>query len=423
MSYLKKADALASIKIRTMPHNGSNYTIFEAYLGTDPYSRKAIRKSAKTEAELKKKINEFYRRIDIGGDIAVILSPFETADAKNALDLLKLNNLTASLSDCARAFIEASATTSKGISTITLGTAYPEYLQVQTDDGKSEDHIRTIKTRVGRWVSTFGADRPLSDITANDVANQLRDQFLDPARPETRKTYNNNLSYIKSFLNWCCNEKQYLKENPLNKLKNKVIAYKDPEYVSATNTALLITAVATKGSLSDLACFILSFFCGLRQSELMRCYLGKDAIDINLEEVYIRVIKCKGETKGVEPRTFTIPDIALAWMKSFDFMTAVRMKNLKFRNHLTKIAKSIGINDLPENAGRHTFITMHAAAYHDPNALTAIAGNSVSVRARHYDGRTSQKEGLEYFQILPPAKVVSDSCESTPTPQPSSSQV
>ena len=75
-------------------------------------------------------------------------------------------------------------------------------------------------------------------------------------------------------------------------------------------------------------------------------------------------------------------------------------KNNYFRRHLVKYAAKAEIK-LPGNAGRHTFITMFAAAYHDQPLLTSIVGNTEGVRANSYDGMEIEANGKAYFSITP----------------------
>ena len=120
--------------------------------------------------------------------------------------------------------------------------------------------------------------------------------------------------------------------------------------------------------------------------------------------------KCKGSTRGVKPRAFTIPNQALAWMQSMpDFVEAARTRNKNFRDHIVDAAKSAGIGELPINAGRHTFCTMFEAAHHDSNALSAIVGNTEDVRDHHYNGVAKPQEGRDYFDILPSGCTSKDS--------------
>jgi integrase len=400
MSYLSKKEVLNGIKSRiVVKHNGEQYTIFEAYFGTDPYSKKPIRKASVNKPSLIKSVDEFYRKLSTGGDTAVLLTAFQSMDALNAINLLSKHSLDISLTECVRRVIDG--INKDIICTTKLITAYENYLVAQRS--KSYEHQKAIKSRVGKWIELFGGERLLSDVTPQEVSKDLESRVYDDKKADTKTTYNNHLGYIRSFLNWCVAPEQgYIKENPIASMKMKVKEWKDPEYLKAKDAKALFTVLEKHkyDAPADLAYAILSFFCGMRQDEIKRVRLGDDAVRISLEHRNIRVVKCKGASKGVKPRSFTIPNTALAWMQSFDFMSAVKIKNEKFRNHLKKRAAEAGI-ELPKNVGRHTFITMHAAAYHDQNLLTSIAGNTDDVRRDHYDGLTFENEGKAYFEILP----------------------
>ena len=400
MSYLPKKVVSDNVKTRNVRHGEEYYTIFEAYFGTDPYSKKPIRKSDKTSEGLKKKIDAFYKQLGAGGDAAVLLNAYQSMDARNAIDLLVKNGLNISLTECARRIVEK-ADDFKPCTT-TLADAYAKYYAEQS--AKSQHQRKSVRTRVGKWIEVFGGDRLVSDVTAQELSKDLDSRVYDEKDPKTKTTYNNHLSYIKTFMRWCTfPEQSYIRTSPIATMKLKTKEWKDPEYLSAKDARLLFSVLEAHKdeSPADLADAILSFFCAMRQDEIRRVRLGESAVRISLENRNIRVVKCKGASKGVKPRSFTIPNTALAWMQSFDFMSAVMLKNNKVRDHLVKRAKEAGIKSLPENAGRHTFITMHAAAYHDQNLLTNIAGNTDDVRSEHYDGLTFENEGKAYFSILP----------------------
>lgn len=397
MAYLNKHVVLASIKRRVQHYNDENYTIFEAYLGVNPITRKPVRKAAKSIEKLRRIISDFYARLSAGGDASVLLNAYQAMDAGNALNLLKEAGMHITLTECVRRIIERSDEPLE--SSVTVSSAYKEYLAAQRD--KSSDHQAAVRSRVGRWAHLFGGDRPLSDVTAKEVGNDLEERLLDDKRPKSKTTYNNHLGYIKTFLAWCAApERGYIKENPLVTMKPKVKGYVDPEYMKSADVEKLFRVLERRGG-PDLADAILSFFCGMRQAEIQRVSEGEQSVVIDLDEKYIRIIKVKGHLRGVKPRAFTIPPQALAWMKSMpDFVSAARRFNKKFRDGLKSAAAEADVS-LPENAGRHTFCTMFEAAHHDSNALSAIVGNTEDVRDRHYNGVAKPQEGRDYFAILP----------------------
>ena len=401
MPYLAEKFVLDHIKTRDVKHGDEKYTIFEAYLGTEAYSKKPKRIAAKSKEKLKKSIQDFYKKLGSGGDAAVLLTTYQSVDARNALDLLAKAGLNIPLSECVRRVLENAKDMAP--CTTTLGEAYKVYLAAQ--EGKSEDHKKAVRSRVGKFVETFGAERLLSDITPRETNSNLEGRLYNPSDPKTKTTFNNHLGYVKTFVLWCSEPEQgFINESPIASMKLKTKEYSDPEYMKAADVEKLFRTMESHKDEApqDLADAVLSFFCGVRQCEIARVRDGESAVRISLDHQNIRIVKVKGALKGVRPRSFTIPPTALAWMKSFDFMAAARISNKKFREHLNAYAREAGI-ELPKNAGRHTFITMHAAAYHDQNLLTSIAGNTPDVRVEHYDGLTFEDEGKAYFGIMPKA--------------------
>ena len=399
MSYLRKNDVVNSIKMRNAGTKSAPYNIYEAYLGTNPYTKKPVRLASKNVNRLHKKIAEFYHKLSTGGDAAVLLSAFESTDARNAIDMLRDRKIDITLTECVRKYIDGGNSFTP--CTIKLMDAYDKYLEAQK--GKSDAHFKAVKSRVGTWVTLFGGDRLLNEINPKDVADNLESRFFDKKTEEQKTTYNNHLGYIKSFMSWCTYPEQgFIAKNPLESMKPKSKMWRDVEYLKAEDCDALFHHMEGREEYeTDLADSILSFFCGMRQAEIERVRLGPSAVVINLDEKFIRVIACKGATKGIQPRVFTIPDTAFRWMKSFPFMDAVMKPNAKFREHLRKISDEAHVKQLPKNCGRHTFCTMFDAAFHDQVQLTAIAGNSEDIRARHYNGLATEKEGKRFFAILP----------------------
>ena len=400
--YRSKREVLSSIKEHTISKNGKNYTTFDAFLGSDPLTKKKIRIARTSHADLKKYIDDFYKKLSAGGDAAVHLDYTQSLDARNAYDLIAQHKLGLSLVDCVHAILSGKMMEKSSLaSTMTVGEAWSKFLE--SISARSDAYKRCMKSRVGAWITSFGASRTMGEITAAEVKEDLMKRVYKKDDPGTWKTYNNILGDIKTFVRWCCYpEQKFLASNPLDGMKKLEIGYRQPEYMKADAVEKLFRVIESHKTESpeDLADAILSFFCGMRQIEIERVREGEESVKISLEDQFIRVIKCKGSSRGVRPRAFKIPDQAFAWMESFDFLTAVMKPNYSFREHLIKYAKEAGIT-LPKNAGRHTFITMYEAAHHDEKALSGIAGNTEGVRSRSYNGVEIEREGKAYFEIMP----------------------
>lgn len=426
MSYLSKKDVLGSIRRREQNNHGTRYVFYEAYLGTNPFTKKPVRKYAKTESRLKEVIRTFYAALERGGTPAAILTPAQLFDAQEAFSLIAQSRIKLSLADCARIVLcktapdwqPPPAPSSQASSlvpqmgamhlpnpgTSTLGEAFAKYSKAVED--KSEAYRRDIQSRIGKWLAVIGNETPLSCVTAVGVKQYLMDHFYKHGDVGSWVTYNNHLGNIKTFMSWCASiEQGLIPANPLEGMKKLTIPYRQPDYLKAEDVRKMFNLLWERRNdpmwAADLAYATLSFFCGMRQSEIERVRLGEGALKISLDERFIRVGLPKGVSKGIRPRTFTIPDQALAWMRAFDFTGAVMRKNTRFRRHLTWVAEDADIK-MPKNVGRHTFITMFEAVHHNESALTAIVGNTDDVRAKSYNGVELKREGEAYFSILPP---------------------
>ena len=408
MGYLPKKSVIDGIKTRRRVRNGVEHTVYDAYLGYDPFSGKQKRYQDSDLDRLKEKIDKFFAMHKAGGDAAVRLNAREALDAREAIDLLAQHGKAVSLAEVVRSWLGGAG--ASNASDVTIGEAYDRFMASLV--GKSAEYMKTLRSRVGGFVCEIGRDRRIAEITSQEIVANLKGRLLKKEREKTWKTYNNHLGDMKTFFGWCAKSNQkILSSNPIADVEKIALRYHEPKYVKAEDIGSLFGTIVRHADRrpEDLADAILSFFCGMRQCEIESVREGVAAVKIALDakEPFIRVVKQKGSTRGKRPRIFKISEQALSWMRSFDFEAAVMVPNKRFRRHLVKYAREAGVS-LPENAGRHTFITMYAAAYHDQARLTSIVGNTEGVRANSYDGVEVETNGLAYFAIMPEKEVTSD---------------
>lgn len=399
MSIKSKRVAYSTVGHRKIRVKGREYTTWYVNLGKNDVTKKEIYISAKNQDILYAKIDEFYKAREASGDFASYLNAEQILDAKMALEALSKAGVGISLAECARREIERFSALS--CASVAIGKAYDEFIATKTEG--TADHKKT-KSTVGRWVMAVGKDALLDTITTKDIASYVNTMF-GGMKP---KTYNSNLQYIRTFLNWCVNEAQgYLKKNPAAPIDEKPEEWEEPEYMSAADVRKLFDAASSPSMIRTspeiLADLVLGFFCGIRREERIRMASDPKAISVNIEDETVRVAKPKGYTKGIMPRAFHIHPTALAWMKSFDFQRAVSGICENTSKVISRMADELGV-EKPKNAARHTFITMHVAAYGDPAKTQAMVGTSAQMRANNYCGLASRKEGEEFFSILPASR-------------------
>lgn len=403
MSYRPKKAVLDGISVRRRVRNGVQQTIYDAYLGYDPFDRKQKRLQATSLEELKAKIHKFYVAHQSGGDAAVRLRPNEAVDARSALDVLEQANMPITLTEAVRRLLRGENGGMECKCTMTLGNAYDTYY---ASFGKEQvQHKKAVFYRVGGWIEDFGRDRLLSDATAKDI-----DAWLNKRCANSPKTFNNHLTYLKTFFNWCMKSpRKWIAVNPIEDMEKQRIAYKMPSFMLPGDVEQIFRELERRRfDRPDLLAYaILSFFCGVRREEILRMAQMPDAANVNLEDEIVCIKKPKGWTKGITPRSFPIQGNALAWMKSFPFEASIKNIGDHCADDVKEIAKKLKIS-LVKNAGRHTFITMHVAAYGNPANTEAIAGTSKKMRVSNYCGFTSKKNGEDYFAIMPTERGINE---------------
>lgn len=396
MSYLQKKDVEATIRRREHTVKGKVYVSYEAYFGTNPFSKKPVRKSRGTEEELKKVIKDFFLRHKSGGDAAVRLTAEQALDAKNALDELSAAGEDISLTEAVRAFLGGSLRVPGGASDITIGEAWEKYYSGKAEGEDKRDH----KYTTGKFVQAYGADRKLALVTAKEVSDYLESNYGIKHKP---KTYNSHLLNIKTFFNWCAKSAQkFIPISPLKGLEFKPEPWEEPEYMKPEDVERLFHLLeSVKGEHPEyLAQAIVGFFCGTRAVEIRRMAMIEGAAKIHLDDETIRIAMGKGFQRGKMPRSFQIDPTAMAWIKSFDFLAALKKVNKRTVAEIYALARK---HDIPvfQNCVRHTFITYHVAAYGDPAKTQAMVGTSARYRAMNYCGLASKADGEKYFRILP----------------------
>ena len=396
MSYLPKKTVESNIKRRVRKDKkGIERVSYEAYLGTDPFSKLAVRITRASEEELKKEIKDFFLRHQSGGDAAVRLSAIQALDAKNALDALAEAGEDISLTEVVKAFLGGAMRVSGHASDITLGDAWKKFY-----DGKAEgEDKRTHRYTTGKFVQNYGPDRRLADVTAKEVADYLEKNY-GKKKP---KTYNSHLLNIKTFFNWCAKDKQkFLPVSPIKGIEFKPEPWEEPEYMKPADVERLFRLLeSVKGEHPEyLAQAIVGFFCGTRAVEIRRMATIEDAAKIHLDDETIRIAKGKGFQRGKMPRAFQIVPTAMAWIRSFDFLDALKKVSKKTVTEIYALARK---HDIPvfQNCVRHTFITYHVAAFGDPAKTQAMVGTSARYRAMNYCGLASKADGEAYFKIMP----------------------
>ena len=397
MTIVSKSDALKGIREIHHTVRGKTYTKYCIYFGTDGHGGK-IRESRSTRRAAVERVEEFYRMRRAVGDAAGLLKASELHDAAEAFRLLNEAGVVQTLTDTVRRFLEGRPAGVARSAVMPLGEAYEEYYAAIPEEQAL--HRRAVLFRVRPWVTEFGASRMVSEVTAREVA-----AYLEPSKRDSLKTYNNKMTYIKTFLAWCAkDERGYADANPMEGMKAARIPYREPEFMRADDFGRMVGALAARPDAGEMIPYVaLSYMCGVRREEIGRMMRHPEKC-ILLDDDSVRVGEPKGYTQGRPPRMFRMPPNAAAWMRwAWRDGGIGRCKTGDAAvKTLAAVARGLGIG-LPRNGGRHTFITMHIAAFENPAATEHIVDTSKKMRVSHYQGLVTKAEAERYFAIMPPA--------------------
>ena len=150
----------------------------------------------------------------------------------------------------------------------------------------------------------------------------------------------------------------------------------------------------------------LSYFAGIRRATLERL----DWSDIKFAEK--RAIVPRYKAKNGKRYRVTLSDNAIEWLRphvresgpllSISRATNTRGKPSKDRTHrlIAEAATKAGVT-IPDNAGRHTFISMHVAHYESIDKTALEADNTAAVVKKDYLDIVTREEATKFWEIKP----------------------
>ena len=242
------------------------------------------------------------------------------------------------------------------------------------------------------WKSFFSNIQKFIEVKRLDIKFVLNidyffvNNFLDYIyfeKNNSPSTYNNYLSYIKSFLDWAKN-KGYIKQNPADQIKTKAKTQKKRE-VLPPHIKDEIKTLRTS-DFHFYICCMLTYYCFIRRTELTKLKVS----DVFLYKGYIIIDGQNSKNKKTEsvtiPNAF-LPDLAqhLATANNSDFLFSKDFKTgktpinpKKITDTWAKYRKIFGFDD------KYQFYSLKDTGITDL-LNSGIPAIKVRDQARHYD--------------------------------------
>lgn len=267
-------------------------------------------------------------------------------------------------------------------------------------EGKAH-HPRVVLKNLEAITSDF--PRPaVHHVTSSDVVRFLQTiRTKDGQAAASRKTWNNYRADLHAFFAWTADrQRRWIRENPVT----AVDKFKDgrgvPASLSVKQAQQLMNYVAGYEGGKMVRFFALALFAGLRPGPDGELYkLARHADLPKLLDLARGVIHVQPEvSKTHQYRQVIIRPNLKAWLTAYPGEILPTNHDRMLKHIRTKF-------HLGHDVLRHTFFSMHVAAFKSVGEAAIEGGNTESVVKRHYLNLSSYTDGKEFWAINPPAAI------------------
>lgn len=291
--------------------------------------------------------------------------------------------------------------------------ARAQFLIAKEREGVRERSILQLNATLRQFQAAV-ENRPVCEITTADVESYLNGlRSKDGKHKAATKTFNGYRADLNVFCVWCMeqtdtNEEgqklRWMLENPVAAIKKKVITERDvPETLNVSQVRALLRHVEEFKDGVMVPYFALALFAGLRtgtDGELHKLALHPEKLRlIDLERGVIHIKPDISKT-GQYRQVIIRPALA-AWLTRY----GLDILPTGFDRHIKTIRKDM---QLGHDVLRHTFFSMHVAAFKSVGEAALEGGNTEGVLKKHYLNLATYTEGGEFWGIMPdaPAKKI-----------------
>jgi integrase/recombinase XerD len=367
-----------------------------------------LRFSFKTKAEADGKADLLRIQRKNEGQAAFLFSAADRIDAQAALDLLKPHGAT--LRQAASFYVRNIAVIQREK---TVGEVLTELLAIKVKDESSKRYQKDLRLKLEMFAGDARfQNRSIHEITRDELITWL--YSLDVAAV-TRKNYARVLSVLFTF----AVDRHYCVSHPARKLVSEKTNGKKPGILTTLEAkALLLSAEP-----DFVPALALGLFAGLRpESEIWR--LNWQSI-----KLHKRIIDVDKSKNVMSHRHVRISDNLAAWLAPYADAHGgatigphgpVTVKGDSYYARLEKARAGAitrlenagefagNLRDWPQDCLRHTFASMHCAAFRSPGdtSLELGHGGNLKIFERHYRDRVEEAEARAFWEIYPSEKIV-----------------
>lgn len=298
---------------------------------------------------------------------------------------------------------------------VSLFQAYGEYLDNLNARGLSIRHIDSQEHRLERFIKDMGDNTLVAMIDTKKVEKWLYNlkacRYTENKKAEPRKngtfpktmqqtkesisakTKNNYRTALCAFFEFCC-LKEYIKENPINKISKVKEEPEEPEIYTVEELQYILNCTEEG---SDIRAYIaIGAFAGLRRAEIERLTWNK----IDLSD---KTITLDGKiVKTSQRRIVKISENLAQWLAPYSLKTNTKelVVGNNFQDRLERFIKKYNVQ-WKHNALRHSSASYYLALIGDEYKTAEQMGHSIRVLKTNYKGLVKEKDANKFFNILP----------------------
>ena len=278
---------------------------------------------------------------------------------------------------------------------ITVEDAKERFIAEKVKAGKSKEHIKSLKSRIGRLAESFKME-----------VHRLTEDMLTPyfdglnVGPRTKA---NHINDVGGFIRWAV-KKKHAHEGAIKEIEAvEPPEFDDPEIELFTPVELREMLDSCRPAL--LPQLVICAYSGLRKKESLRL----DWSEVKLDRGFIELKA--GITKNRDRRLAPLTGHSAEWLRHH----AKDRGRVAYYAHENKFNAAIvgDVNAARKKAGlipdfrwkknglRDSFISYRTAAIKNIPQVALEAGNSPAMIQKHYLEAVTEQEASEYFEISP----------------------
>lgn len=279
------------------------------------------------------------------------------------------------------------------------------FIQSRVDKKRSDRHLETLNSRLGRFARDFAETR-MVDATVQDIQDWLHSLKVGA------RTTNHFRASLHSLFQHAWKKQKVVTENPITEIEKETVQEGKVEIFTPEEIRTLLNAACESCEHDVIATLILGAFAGIRPEEIAQ--LSWSAIDIEHGQ-----IDCGAElTKTAKQRYVKIEPVLDAWLRLMPSGIQVGIIQKKnFRIRFDRVRRNAGYGvylpdeplnpemkylEWPHDGARHSYASYHYAKFKNSEVLAAELGHeNTTMLFQNYRERVKAATADAWWALMP----------------------